>query len=148
MAKKADWKTSPLPAKRVKLAFNRAFSNEERDRIKAGLIPKEMEDKWFIYFEDDTLYLHRSWTGFCIYQICFAQDEKGFHALSVEVNRDPEQYRETDNKLELQILKRLIELTTSPKTITSCNWRSVPTNNEEGLYAPNPLQRQNLQRPG
>jgi hypothetical protein len=28
-----------------------------------GLIPRAMEDKWYIYFENDCLYFHRSWTG-------------------------------------------------------------------------------------
>jgi len=32
-----------------------------------GLVPEEIEDKWFIYWEDDTLFFHRSWTGNCIY---------------------------------------------------------------------------------
>jgi len=28
-----------------------------------------MEDKWFIFLEDDWLYLHRSWTGTCVYKV-------------------------------------------------------------------------------
>ncbi len=109
IAKKADWKTSPLPARQVRLTFERAFSNEERARIKAGLLPKEMEDKWFIYFENDTLFFHRSWTGYCIYQVHFAEDENGFRALSVDINRDPEQYREDNDEIDLQLLNRLID---------------------------------------
>jgi hypothetical protein len=109
IAKKADWKTNLLPAKQVKLTFKRAFSNEERDRIKAGLLPKEMEDKWFIFFENNTLFFHRSWTGNCIYQVHFVENESGFCALSVDINRDPEQYREGNNEIDLQMLNRLID---------------------------------------
>jgi hypothetical protein len=93
----------------VELRFERTFSNTERDRIKTGLLPKEMEDKWFIYFEDDTLFCHRSWTGNCIYQVRFAEDESGFRAFSVWVNRDPEQYREDDDEIDLGMLNRLID---------------------------------------
>lgn len=28
-----------------------------------------MEDKWFSYMDENTLYAHRSWTGYCIYII-------------------------------------------------------------------------------
>jgi hypothetical protein len=30
-----------------------------------------MDQKWFIYMEDDTLWFHRSWTGLCIYEVKF-----------------------------------------------------------------------------
>ena len=36
------------------------------DQIRAGHIPEMMEDKWFIYWQDDRLFFHRSWTGYCI----------------------------------------------------------------------------------
>lgn len=28
-----------------------------------------MEDKWFSYMDENTLYAHCSWTGYCIYII-------------------------------------------------------------------------------
>ena len=68
-----------------------------------------MEDKWFIYFENETLFFHRSWTGYCIYQVRFAQDENGFRAVSVEINRDPEQYLGNDDKHDLWSLNNLID---------------------------------------
>ena len=41
------------------------------DLIKKGVIPKAMEDKWFIYYDtsENKLYLHRSWTGFLMYVV-------------------------------------------------------------------------------
>ena len=109
IAKKTDWKTTPLPPKSVRLTYERAFSSAEGDKIKAGFLPQGMDDKWFIYFENDTLYFHRSWTGYCIYQVRFAQDANGFRTLSVEINRDLEQYRQGDNKKDLQLLNWLID---------------------------------------
>ena len=44
------------------------------DHIRQGMIPEVMEDKWFIYWKDDALFFHRSWTGFCIYVVRFAAD--------------------------------------------------------------------------
>jgi hypothetical protein len=34
-----------------------------------GCIPRDMDDRWFIYLEGEWVHLHRSWTGFCIYQV-------------------------------------------------------------------------------
>ena len=48
------------------------FSLDEFERIKAGLIPQAMEDKWFIYYDSPFLFLHRSWTGEPVYRLRFS----------------------------------------------------------------------------
>ena len=68
-------------------------------KIKQGLIPEEMEDKWFMYYSDSCLHVHRSWTGFTIYIVRFnEQDDGGAVAIDFRANRDPEQYKETKNE--------------------------------------------------
>ena len=59
----------PLPAVRKQLPFTRIFTRSEYQKITFGHIPKEMEDKWFIFFENDKIYFHRSWTGFCMFEV-------------------------------------------------------------------------------
>lgn len=66
-AKPTDWKTEPMPNETGSLHFPRIFSSGEFERVKMGLIPREMEDKWFIYYDNHTLNIHRSWAGFHIY---------------------------------------------------------------------------------
>ena len=88
-AVKGDWKTSELPAKHETFILDRRFTPEQMKALHKGNIPQEMEDKWFWYMEDDTLFAHRSWTGFCIYRIDFSPDNHH----KVTVNRDPEQYK-------------------------------------------------------
>ena len=72
-AKKGDWKTTNMPEKNKTVPLNVGFSDEQMGKIKSGFIPEEMEDKWFIYYveEEQSLYLHRSWTGFCVYIVQF-----------------------------------------------------------------------------
>lgn len=53
----------------VRIDFTRVFSEQEFERIKLGMTPLSMDDKWFIYFEDGHLYCHRSWTGICIFDV-------------------------------------------------------------------------------
>ena len=100
-----DWHTEDMPEKVEIFILDRTFTDEEMDALRYGNIPREMEDKWFWYMEGDTLYAHRSWTGFCIYQIEFKED--GHH--HVRVNRDPEQYRCTSIDEDIESLNILLD---------------------------------------
>lgn len=109
-AKAGDWNTTPLPPKRAGLQLNRVFSAEEMERIRRGVIPEEMEDKWFTYWEDGTLYCHRSWTGICLYAVKFVPEGDGHRMVEAEANRDPEQYQGTDDKADAALISYLIDV--------------------------------------
>jgi hypothetical protein len=109
-AKPSDWNTQPLPDARETISLDRIFTAEEIDRIQQGLIPEEMEDKWFIYWQDDTLYFHRSWTGFCIYVVRFQRDGDFWRMIEADVNRDPDQYQGDDEDRERAMISYLIDL--------------------------------------
>ena len=103
MVKKEDWKNHEMPARSERFVLERALDEGELALIRQGHLPQEMEDKWFIYSEGDSLFVHRSWTGHCIYIVALSQSG----ALEVTVNRDPAQYRETDvecDRIQLNIL--------------------------------------------
>lgn len=104
----ADWKTLPLPAQHVTLALDFTLDARESAAIRRGLIPRQMEDKWFFYFVDDTLYQHRSWTGNCIAQVHFVAHEQGLRATHAEVNRDPEQNANTDDQVDVERIEKLV----------------------------------------
>ena len=105
-----DWNTKPLSAKRTSISLDRSFSQAEMDRIKQGLIPAQMEDKWFIYFDNNTLYLHRSWTGYCIYVVRFSDKGDSWHMTEADVNRDPDQHKATDDKHDSQMISYLVDV--------------------------------------
>ena len=50
------------------MTLDRVFSPQDMDRIRRGVVPEAMEDKWFIYWKEGMLFFQRSWTGFCIYR--------------------------------------------------------------------------------
>ena len=100
-ATRDDWKTTPLPAQRQVIALDRTYSADEFKRLQEGQIPREMEDKWFSFYEEPWLYLHRSWTGYCVYQVRFQPTASGARTVESLANRDPEQYRGTDERDEL-----------------------------------------------
>ena len=104
-ARKSDWKTVDMPEKHDTFILHRLLTEKEVAILRMGNIPQEMEDKWFWYCEGDTLYAHRSWTGFCVYVV---QMNPGGNEHQVIVNRDPEQYScesvEEDEKALNQLL--------------------------------------------
>ena len=57
-----SWRREPFK-EGVPLSYRAVFDGEEFVRVKTGLIPRAMEDKWFIYYEEPHLFLNRSWTG-------------------------------------------------------------------------------------
>jgi hypothetical protein len=61
--KRDDWKTEKPPGDLKRLAIEREYTQEEYEEMLLGFKPQVMEDKWFIYSEDDWLYFYRSWTG-------------------------------------------------------------------------------------
>jgi ADP-ribosylglycohydrolase len=108
-AKKSNWKTRDAPEKRESLGYDSVFTDADAKRLRLGLIPQAMEDKWFVYFENGWLFLHRSWTGSLIYWLRLEEGPGEVRVVESWVNRDAEQYRETDivyDRLLLDFLLR------------------------------------------
>ncbi|MDX2245610.1 MAG: hypothetical protein SF052_02460 [Bacteroidia bacterium] len=99
-----------MPESRAELSLKKSFTPEEFNRLKNGLIPREMEDKWFIFFEDNYLYFHRSWTGFEIFRIELAPQSDGSATIRQGwVNRDKTQYSGEDPAEELRTVTFLLD---------------------------------------
>lgn len=108
VATQYDWRIHPLPFERVTVYLDFKLSAKESERIRFGFIPSVMEEKWFAYFANNTLYQHRSWTGYCIDQIHFISDGSGLRATHAEVNRNPEQYAEQDNEQDIRRIEAMV----------------------------------------
>lgn len=108
-ATRDDWKNTPLPAARASTTLGRTYTAAEFERIREGSVPQEMEDKWFAFYEEPWLYLHRSWTGFGIYQVRFEPAGDGARVAEVLVSRDPEQYTGTDGTADALLLAVLLD---------------------------------------
>ena len=106
----SDWKTEALPSKRATIRLDRTFPPQEMEHIRKGLVPDQMEDKWFIYWKDDTLFFHRSWTGFCLYVVRFASEGDGCRMIEADVNRDPEQYKESNDERDAEMISYLVDV--------------------------------------
>jgi hypothetical protein len=109
-AEETDWKTEPMPELHTFVTPRLLFNAKQIFRMKRGVVPREMEDKWFVYWKDDCLYFHRSWTGFCIYIVRFVCDDIGGKAAVATVNRDPDQYGGTDDEYDRRMIAYLIDV--------------------------------------
>lgn len=108
-AQPGDWRIEELPPKRTSIRLDQIFSSQEMKHIRLGCVPEQMENKWFIYWKDSNLIFHRSWTGFCIYVVRFAPEPDGFRMIDAAVNRDPEQYAETSDQKDAEMIVYLIK---------------------------------------
>jgi hypothetical protein len=92
-AREYDWQIKLMPAQHRMVPLDFTLTATEADCVRMGFIPKEQEEHWFAWFSENTLYQHRSWTGYCIDQIHFVPNGGGLRATHAEVNNDPEQYQ-------------------------------------------------------
>lgn len=100
---------SPLPKARAPLELMRTFSWDAYARLRRGFIPRDMDDKWFIFLEDDWLSFHRSWTGFCVFQVRLAEAGDGYTTAEAWACRDPDQYRWTSDSDDIALINHLID---------------------------------------
>ena len=69
-AQKSSWKINPF-GEVIQIPYTDVFSHAEYETLQLGLIPEVMEDKWFCYLENQTLFMHRSWTGEPAFKVHF-----------------------------------------------------------------------------
>jgi hypothetical protein len=108
-AKRTDRKAEAFPAERKTIALDRTFSPEEMDVIRRGFLPRQMEDKWFIYWQDGTLFFHRSWTGFCIYVVRISPSGDGSKIEDADLNRNTDQYGGKSDEHDAALISYLID---------------------------------------
>ena len=130
-AEKSDWKTYDMPKQHDTFYFQRNFTDAQMAKLRHGNIPEAMEDKWFWYMDDNTLFAHRSWTGFCIYIIEFSTTGKH----RVLVNRDPDQYKCTSIDQDIELLNDLLNWWSRPNYDYYHQWLSetVSSMKKQGL---------------
>lgn len=103
-----DWELMPMPSQKHPLSYHDAFTHDEARILFQGMRPQSKGDKWFVFYEDGTLYLCRSWKGTVVYWIDLEEREDGFEVVDAWVNRDPTQYRSTDDSYNARYLTHLI----------------------------------------
>ncbi len=106
-ARATSWKHEPFE-EGVALPYQAIFDTEEFDRLKMGLIPRQMEDKWFIYYEEPHLFLHRSWTGQSVYRLNLRNVLTGAEVTEALWSKELADARAQDSDYQVQLLDFLL----------------------------------------
>lgn len=108
-ATRNSWKTLASPTDRHPLHLARIFSDTEGERMRRGFIPRGMEDRWFVYFEDSWLNFHRSWTGAHIFAVRLEGSPFSIRVVGGWANGEQEQYRSLGTEQDAALLVDLID---------------------------------------
>ena len=98
----------PMPARTSRFVFDHLFNPFDSWMIARGFVPAAMEDKWFIYLEGGRLLFRHSWTDTLIFAVEAMWRGDQLYLGEVCVNRDPEEYDETDDSYDSHLLAFLI----------------------------------------
>lgn len=101
-------KRPAMPTTHSILQIHHTFDEFDSYLLRRGLIPIDMDHKWFIYYEPRRLHMRRSWTGFLVYDIRMKDDGCRLTVLSARVNRDRIQYEDTDDDHDRPMLWALL----------------------------------------
>lgn len=104
IASKSKWNTIPMTNPK-KLDVSISLNIEQLNKLKLGLIPNEMEDKWFAYFHNEYIHFHRSWTGYEIFKAKINTNDKGYQINEFWVEQNPEKYKELIDERNISIFK-------------------------------------------
>src|SRR5438105_2883830 len=63
IATRESWKLEPPSAPFDEYPLDWTYGPEDLERIRWGVLPRGMEEKWVAYVDGEELFFHRSWTG-------------------------------------------------------------------------------------
>ena len=110
-AKATSWKRESFK-EGVPIPLSLEIYKGQIERISKGLIPQAMEDKWFIYFEEPYLFLHRSWTGQPVFKLKFVESPIGYSVsealLSADIAKENKGEIEYQGKLALFLVSNFL----------------------------------------
>lgn len=103
-------RVKPFPSAFVTVAFTRVLTRDAEPKLVHGLLPREMEDKWYVRLADGYLDFFRSWTGHHIYRIPVTVADAALTLGDLLVNNDTEQWNPSAIRITPKLLIRsLIE---------------------------------------
>lgn len=92
----------------VKIPYRATFDIQEFSRLRQGLTPKSMDDKWFVYYQQPYLFLNRSWTGMPAYRITLKEKENSVKVIEALWSRKLAEESKWGLEYEAQLLDFLI----------------------------------------
>jgi hypothetical protein len=90
------------------------------ENLRLGHSAHEMEDKWNVYMQDNTVLLHRSWTGLEVFRFTVQPADDGTYMIDqFEVEQDPGRYTVTDESAIYDALREVLQAVLGVKPMES-----------------------------
>ena len=95
---------------RIEVDVDRQFTKQEFEKIKLGIRSDDMDQRWNILYEDNGLYMHRRWTGHCIFIGTFEnRPNGGGHLIRLTINGDRNQYQRLDINDDIETMLTIVK---------------------------------------
>ena len=107
-----QWKSNLIENRKkieLKYEYEFGFTKDHINTIKKGFIPETIEDKWYIYSENDWIFFHRTDTGKRIYEVEIKSINNRYIIDEFYVERKYKNYDNTDDRFYIHILHVLID---------------------------------------
>lgn len=108
ITKKHQRRNFPIDV-RHEIFIDLSFNEEQYQKLILGLSPKEMDNRWRIKFENDTLFFQRSWTGYTIFEAKILKENDRYFINSFCAERNPDKYKITDDTYDIEAIIALID---------------------------------------
>ncbi len=109
MTKSSDWKIKSMPKQTESFYSGRKLSSVEFAKLIMGFQPSSMEDKWFIYSKNESIYFHRSWLGHCIFIAKIIKSDDDIFISDVTANKNPDQFGTSDIEVKKEMFNKLVD---------------------------------------
>lgn len=112
LARKWKAKLAPMKGPQWPIAYRRQFTPAEIEALKAGLWPRDMDDRWCIWLDGGVLRLWRSWTRTCVYELPIqeAEDGSGQARVAIVLDAQDQYHRSPTEEGELHRLAGVLSL--------------------------------------
>ena len=89
VATPADWNNKPMsPENHYVILTNILLPSLAMERIRLGHIPGQMEDRWFMFCENNVIRYFRSWTGYNTFNAYIEEIDDNYHITKIEVDME------------------------------------------------------------
>jgi uncharacterized protein (DUF1810 family) len=109
IATRDSWQITPIINPQP-IQLNLRFSDRHFFELKKGFIPRDMDDRWFIYYENEWLYFHRSWTGLGFYKVKLNKTDEGYSIDELWTERNNIEITHEKDLYDIETFSALIDM--------------------------------------
>lgn len=109
---------APFPNNSPSYEVEFIIKKEDYSKVFLGICPMNMEDKWFVYEENNEIYMYRSWTDVCIAKLFIKElDNKDYSIYNIQINGDKFEYKSKGKKEDINMIIDELQLIFNIKVI-------------------------------